>query len=61
MITGIMTDNIILGNNNFRNVIYFWKTYINDIYLYKYYLRRSNITFYLTVHPMYFNILDKPN
>ena len=27
MITGIMTDNIILGNNNFRNVIYFWKTY----------------------------------
>ena len=28
MITGIMTDNIILGNNNFRNVIYFWKTYL---------------------------------
>lgn len=47
-----MTDNIIPGHIRFLGILYnFWNTYINNIYLCKYNLRRLNITFYLAMFP----------
>lgn len=61
MITETVTDSIIPGDIRFLGTLYnFWNIYIDNIFPYKYNLGRLNITTYLTMLPMSFNISNKP-